>query len=88
MKFVLRGDYTLQTQMDPVFWKKSLEDRFWFVKIDDESSLRISREDYAHDASLKGEFVRLVLASDWDEAEKARVISCGIRALSGEEVVL
>ena len=88
VKFVLRGEYTLQTQKDPVFWKKALANRFWFVKIDDESSLRISREDYAHDASLKGEFVRLVLASDRDEAEKARVISCGIRALSGEEVVL
>ena len=88
VKFVLRGDYTLQTQKDPVFWQKALADRFWFVKIDDESNLRILREDYAHDASLKGEFVRLVLASDRDDAEKARIISCGIRALSGEEVVL
>lgn len=88
VKFILRGDYTLQTQKDPVLWQKTLADRFWFVRIDDESSLRILREDYAHDASLKGEFVRLVLASDRDETEKACIISCGIRALSGEEVAL
>ena len=88
VKFILQGDYTLQTQKDQVFWQKALADRFWFVKIDDETNLRISREDYAHDASLKGEFVRLVLASERDETEKARIISCGIRALSGEEVVL
>lgn len=88
VKFVLWGEYTLQTQKDPVFWQKALADRFWFVKIKDESHLRIEQEDYAHDASLKGEFVRLVLASGCDETEKARIISCGIRALGGEEVAL
>lgn len=88
VKFVLQGAYTLQTQKDPVFWRKVLAHRFWFVKIKDESRLRIRREDYAHDASLKGEFVRLVLSSGRDETETARIISCGIRALNGEEVVL
>ena len=58
------------------------------MKIEDQSRLRIDREDYAHDASLKGEFVRLVLSSDRDEAQKARIISCGLQALSGEEVTL
>ena len=86
VKFTLRGSYTLQTQKDLVFWQKSLSHRFWFVKIQDESNLRINREDYTHDASLKGEFVRLVLSSDRDESEKMRIITCGIQALSGEEV--
>lgn len=88
VKFVLKGDYTLQTQKDPLFWQKALAERFWFVKIEDQSRLRLDREDYAHDASLKGEFVRLVLLSDRDEAQKARIISCGLQALSGEEVTL
>ena len=88
VKFVLRGMYTLQTQKDPVFWQKALSQRFWFVKIYDESRLQIDREDYIHDVSLKGEFVRLVLSSGCGETEKARIISCGIRALSGEEVAL
>ena len=40
------------------------------------------------DISLKGEFVRSVLASDLSEEEKQRIIACGMRALAGEEVLL
>ena len=34
------------------------------------------------------EFIRLVMASNRPEEEKERMILCGIRALSGEEVAL
>ena len=88
VKFILQGSYTLQTQKDPVFLQKMLAPKFYIVKIKDESRLKIDRESYAFDASLKGEFIRMVLASDRSEAEKERIISCGIRALSGEEVAL
>ena len=37
---------------------------------------------------MKGEFIRLVMASDKTEEEKEQIICCGIRALSGEEVEL
>lgn len=88
VKFVLRGTHTLQTQKDLVFLQKMLAPKFHFVRIKDESRLKIERESYEYDASLKGEFIRLVLASDRSEAEKERIISCGIRALGGEEVAL
>lgn len=88
VKFTLTGSYTLQTQKDLQLLKKSLEPLFWFVKVKDESSFRIEKETYEHDASLKGEFIRLVMASDAGEEEKARIICCGIQALSGEEIVL
>lgn len=88
VKFTLRGSYTLQTQKDPVFLQKMLASRFCFVKIKDETRLKIQRESYEFDASLKGEFIRLVLASDRSEGEKERIISCGIHALRGEEVAL
>ena len=68
--------------------KKMLEGRFYFLKIKDESRLKIEKETYEHDISLKGEFIRLVMASDRSEEEKEQIICCGIRALSGEEVVL
>jgi len=87
VKFVLTGTYTLQTQKDTHFLQKMLEPEFWFVKMRDESRLEIDRKSYEYDISLKGEFVRAVLASGHSEAEKARIISCGIRALSGEEVL-
>ena len=88
VKLTLTGNYTLETQKDLQFLKKMLEGRFWFLKIKDESRLKIEKESYEHDLSLKGEFIRLVMASDRTEAEKERMILCGIRALSGEEVAL
>ena len=88
VKVTLVGTYTLETQKDLTFLKKMLEGRFWFLKIKDESRLRIEKESYEHDMSLKGEFIRLVMASDRTEEEKERIICCGIRALSGEEVAL
>lgn len=88
VKFTLTGTYTLETQKDLHFLRKSLEPLFWFVKIKDESRFKIEKETYEHDASLKGEFIRLVMASDKSEEEKARIICCGIQALSGEEIIL
>jgi len=88
VKFTFIGEYTLETQKDLHFLKKILEEKFWFVKIKDESRLMIDRASYEHDISLKGEFIRMVMASDRSEEEKAQIILCGIRALSGEEVTL
>lgn len=88
VKITLTGTYTLETQKDLNFLKKMLEGRFWFLKIKDESHLKIEKETYEHDISLKGEFIRLVMASDRAEEEKEQMIFWGIRALSGEEVVL
>ena len=86
VKFTLTGSYTLETQKDLVFLRKMLQGKFYFVKIKDESHLHIDRESYEHDASLKGEFVRMVMASDKSREEKEQMICWGIRALSGEEV--
>ena len=88
VKFVLRGSFTTQTQKDLEFLRRILEERFYFVKIKDESRFFIDPMSYEHDVSLKGEFIRLVMASDRTEEEKARMICCGISALSSEEVVL
>ena len=42
--------------------------------------------DYESDISLKGEFIRLVLGQDLTDEEKRKIITTGIKALSGEEV--
>ncbi len=88
VKFTLRGAYTPETEKDLRYLTKRLEGHFYFAKIKDESRLEIDRESYEHDASLKGEFIRMVLASDKPQADKEQIILCGIRALSGEEVAL
>lgn len=88
VKFVLTGTYTLQTQKDLCFLQRMLEPDFWFVKIKDESRLKIEEKNFAGDISLKGAFIRSVLSSDRGEDEKMCIIECGIRALNGEEVLL
>ena len=86
VKFTLTGTHTLETQRDFRFLEKMLESRYYYVKIKDESRLEIACEDYEHDISLKGEFIRMVLASDKTEEEKERIIRFGIQALLGQEV--
>ncbi|MDD6608684.1 MAG: hypothetical protein PUE97_03070 [Subdoligranulum variabile] len=54
----------------------------------DQTHLAINPEDYKHDISLKGEFIRLVLGSDASEEDKAAIIRTGMQALMGEEITL
>lgn len=86
VKFVLTGSYTPETQKDPGALAELMSGRFWFVKIKDESRFRMDPSVYAHDISLKGQFIRLVMASHKTEEEKAQIICAGLQALAGQEV--
>ena len=86
VKAVLVGKVAGDAQKDLVHLGAILSERFYFAKLRDESRLLINPEDYRHDVSLKGEFVRRVMASSLSDLEKERVIACGFRALCGEEV--
>lgn len=86
VKFTLTGTYTPETQKDLGFLTRLLGERFWFARIKDESRFRMERSSYEHDASLKGQFIRLVMASDRAEEDKARIICAGLQALAGEAV--
>ena len=88
VKVVLTGSCPAEAQKDVLHLTGVLSERFYFAKIYDKSKLLIRPEDYRNDISLKGEFVRRVMASSLSEAEKERVIACGFRALTGEEVGL
>ena len=86
VKFTLVGSYTPETQKDLGFLTRLMAEQFWFARIKDESRFRMERETYEHDASLKGQFIRLVMASDRAEEDKARIICAGLQALAGEAV--
>ena len=66
---------------------KKYNEIYYFVKIYDETTLKIDYMDYEKDASLKGEFIRLVLTQKLTEEEKRKIIETGIKALSKEEVI-
>ena len=88
VKVLLTGICPAETMLDLTHLRGVLCEKFYFAKVKDETSLSINAEDYAHDISLKGEFVRRVMASNLSQGEKERVIACGFRALSGEELGL
>lgn len=85
VKIVLTGETVPEAEKDIRWIEKWLENDWYFLKVKDESRLLIRPEDYQYDISLKGEFVRLVLASRLKKEEKEQVLRLGIRALSGEE---
>lgn len=88
VKVVLTGTSPAEAMLDLTHLRGVLAKRFYFSKVKNETHLSINAEDYAHDISLKGEFVRRVMASSLSDSEKERVIACGFRALSGEELGL
>ncbi len=86
VKTVLCGALPPEVVRDPVHLRKMLNERFYFARVKDECRLLVRPEDYLHDISLKGEFIRTVLASSMSDGQKQRTIECGLRALRGEEV--
>ncbi|MBP3437518.1 MAG: DNA repair exonuclease [Clostridia bacterium] len=86
VRLVLTGHFSehMYLQKNIAQVKTLLDDRFYFARVKDESSLFISYEDYRHDVSLKGEFVRLVLGSSLPQTEKEQILLYGLRAMKGE----
>ena len=61
--------------------------KFYHFEVKDLSTLAIDMRDYEHDRSIKGEFVRSVMADETlTEEERGEVISCGLYALTGEAI--
>ncbi len=85
VRVVLTGEHTPEMSRNTEALKERFAPRFYCLEVKDESKLRISPEEYKNDKSLKGEFIRLVLAcEELSEEDKADIIECGIRALAGE----
>ena len=77
----------------PTLWKdadsliKDFGNKFYYFEVKDSSRIAINPEDYKHDKSLKGEFIRTVSQdASLDEETKEKIIACGINALMGEDL--
>lgn len=87
VKIVLRGMLDVACEKDVQYLQAGLNSRFYYGKIYDETTLRIDIEDYRYDESLKGEYVRQVMADNaLSDEDKKRIIRYGLQALAGEEV--
>jgi DNA repair exonuclease SbcCD nuclease subunit len=64
----------------------SLEGNHFHVEIKNETVVKIDPSEYENDLSLRGEFVRTVLALALPKEEEGLILSAGLAVLSGEEV--
>lgn len=87
VRLELCGRYHPNLWKDLEALRRDFSYRFYHFEIKDSSKVAINPEDYKHDMSLKGEFIRTVSADEsLDQATKEKIIACGINALMGEEL--
>ena len=68
---------------------KRFENAYWHVKISNETSVKVDVEAFLLDKSLKGAFVREVMADEsLNDDEKGRIISFGLAAIRKEKIDL
>ena len=69
--------------------KRLAREGYFYLEVKDETLCRIDPAEYGLEQSLKGEFVRSVLADgELSDEQKAKVVSLGLKALDGREIDL
>lgn len=86
IKIILVGKVDINLERDIDYLLKKYNEEFYYVKIYDKTTLKINYLDYENDASLKGEFIRMILKENLTEEEKKEIIITGLKALAGEEL--
>lgn len=87
VKIVLTGAVDVECEKDANHILSRFKSQYYYVKMYDETTLRIDVATYLLDESLKGEFVRMVMNdSSVADEDKHAVIRYGLQALAGEEV--
>lgn len=85
VRLELTGGLEYSCSPDPALVRAEWEDRYHYFDLVDNTSPVVRSEDFLCDATLKGEFVRIVSAADdLEDKERAAILRCGLRALSGE----
>lgn len=88
VEFILTGAVEISTHIAIKYLQRLVESDFFFVKIKDKTKLALNLKDYENDISLKGEFIRLVMASESCEEDRLQIIRTGLEALMGEEITI
>lgn len=79
------GEHSPEFFPDTEATVSSFDGRFYHFEAKDDSVTRIDPNDYKYDKSLKGEFIRLVMAKDdISREEKDKIIKTGLAALMGD----
>ena len=85
VRIVLTGKHPPELYADTDALRERYAEGFYHLEVIDESRILINPEDYQYDKTLKGEFIRLVMAENGlSEEERDRIIRTGIGALLGD----
>ena len=88
VEFLLRGQVESTADISVTHLQNGVAPQFFFAKVKNETTLALNPQSYENDISLKGEFIRLVVAADIPQARKEAIIRLGLQALAGEEIGL
>ena len=87
VKIILTGTVDVECEKDVDYILARFKSQYFFVKIYDETTLKIDVNDYMLDESLKGEYVRMIMQdTTLNEEDKAIIIRYGLQVIAGEEV--
>lgn len=87
VKVILKGKVPIYSERDLLYLEAKFKDSFYGFKIEDDLvRLQLNPKDYENDASLKGEFIRLLMSKELGEEKESAIIELGLKALAGEEV--
>ncbi len=68
--------------------KRMQSENYYVFDVKDRTKRKFDLEKLQGDISLRGEFIRTVLSSDYSEEDKADIISAGLKALGAREIDL
>ena len=88
IKITLCGKHAPELRKDIALLLERLSEKYFFVKMQDESSVLIDYSVYENDLTERGEFVREVGRYEMNERLRQEILEVGLKALSGEEIDL
>ncbi|MDO4466422.1 MAG: metallophosphoesterase [Bacillota bacterium] len=80
VKFVLVGELNVEVSLDLSFIQQHLAQKYYFVKVEDQTRSVMDFSLFENDLSLKGEFIRKIQDSSFSEEEKMALIKTGLEA--------
>lgn len=86
LKVVLSGNFNVEQEIDLDYINAVFKDIFYAFRVEDKTRPYIDFDKYKLDESLKGEFVRLCMSEDLDEAERGEILHLGLTAIFGGEL--
>ena len=86
IKVVLCGSYKEGMRKEIPLLSSRLCERFFHVKVTDESRLFIPPNSFINDCTERGEFIREIQKYDIEPSLKDEILEIGLKALAGEEI--